>query len=67
MHYLHILSFAVAAASALAVDYQQPLGGQDPIDQDQYLIELSPGKTQWVSEDEKWELKRVSLQLHPAS
>lgn len=26
----------------------------------QYLIELAPGKTQWVTEEEKWELRRVS-------
>ena len=24
-----------------------------------YLIELSPGETAWVTEDEKWELRRV--------
>ena len=28
---------------------------------DQYLIETEPGKTQWVTEDEKWVLKRVSV------
>ncbi|TVY42394.1 Leucine aminopeptidase [Lachnellula occidentalis] len=27
-------------------------------DSDQYLVELAPGKTQWVTEDEKWELRR---------
>lgn len=25
-----------------------------------YHIEIAPGKTQWVTEDEKWELRRVS-------
>lgn len=29
-----------------------------------YHIELSPGETRWVTEDEKWELRRVSLHLH---
>ena len=24
-----------------------------------FLIELAPGKTAWVTEDEKWELRRV--------
>lgn len=28
---------------------------------EQYLIELSPGETTWVTEEEKWELRRVSL------
>jgi leucyl aminopeptidase len=26
-----------------------------------FLVELAPGKTQWVTEDEKWELRRVGL------
>ena len=29
-----------------------------------YHIELSPGETRWVTEDEKWELRRVSVN-HP--
>lgn len=33
---------------------------------EKYLIELSPGNTRWVTEDEKWALKRVSLPC-PAS
>lgn len=28
--------------------------------EEQFLIELTPGKTRWVSEEEKWELRRVS-------
>jgi leucyl aminopeptidase len=24
-----------------------------------FLVELAPGKTQWVTEDGKWELRRV--------
>ncbi|KAL3427297.1 peptidase family M28 [Phlyctema vagabunda] len=27
-------------------------------EEEQYLIELAPGKTQWVTEEEKWELRR---------
>jgi leucyl aminopeptidase len=30
------------------------------VDDRLYLIELAPGKTQWVTEEEKWELRRVS-------
>lgn len=33
---------------------------------EQYLIELEHGVTRWVTEDEKWELRRVSLALFPA-
>ena len=28
-------------------------------DQDLYLVELNPGETRWVAEDEKWALRRV--------
>ena len=28
-----------------------------------YHIELSPGETRWVTEEEKWELRRVSLSV----
>lgn len=35
----------------------QPLV-QDP---EKFLVELSPGDTKWVTEDQKWELRRVSL------
>lgn len=30
---------------------------------EKYLIELSPGNTRWVTEDEKWALRRVSRSL----
>jgi hypothetical protein len=30
-----------------------------------FLIETAPGRTQWVTEEEKWELRRVSL-IHVA-
>lgn len=29
-----------------------------------YHIELAPGDTRWVTEDEKWELRRVSGSIH---
>jgi leucyl aminopeptidase len=28
-------------------------------DTETYLIELAPGNTRWVTEEEKWELRRV--------
>jgi leucyl aminopeptidase len=30
------------------------------VEEQLYLIELAPGKTQWVTEEEKWELRRAS-------
>lgn len=29
----------------------------------EHLIELSPGETRWVTEEQKWELRRVSVPL----
>ena len=29
-------------------------------DEEQYLVELAPGQTQWVTEAQKWALRRVS-------
>lgn len=34
---------------------------QPPEDAQKYHIELAPGETRWVTEDEKWELRRVSF------
>jgi leucyl aminopeptidase len=31
------------------------------VDEEKYLIELKPGQQQWVTEEEKWELRRVRL------
>lgn len=66
MKYLIPLTLsAVSIASAFSIDsllhQQVPLENEKPISSEQYLIELSPGETRWVSEDEKWELLRVSL------
>ena len=29
------------------------------VEEDSYLIELSPGETKWIKEHEKWSLRRV--------
>lgn len=44
-----------AAASAPA--FASPLRQRS--DPQKFLVEFSPGKSQWVTEDEKWELKLV--------
>lgn len=31
---------------------------------EQYLIELAPGETKWVTDAEKWALRRVGLFQH---
>ncbi|KAK8185605.1 hypothetical protein BC567DRAFT_239894 [Phyllosticta citribraziliensis] len=57
------LSTFVAAATALVVvrDDQAPLQQLDQVER--YLVELSPGDTKWVTEDEKWELRRATNTL----
>lgn len=34
---------------------------QQDVLEDRYLIETEPGKTMWVAESQKWELRRVSI------
>ncbi len=60
---LSLYSATLATAAAYPNNAQAVL--QDPqqtvVESDQYLIELSPGVTRWVIEEEKWALRRVSL------
>lgn len=59
MKSLASLLTVVTAATALAT-VQSPLHDQDSLTvSDQYLIEIEPGNTRWVTEEEKWELRRV--------
>jgi bacterial leucyl aminopeptidase len=59
MKQFSVLTLAVASAAALSIGSRlQP--GQTVLDApEQFLVELSPGETRWITEDEKWELKRV--------
>lgn len=51
-----------ACATAATARFIEPFEA-DSIDlfptKEQFLIELAPGETRWVTEDEKWELRRV--------
>jgi leucyl aminopeptidase len=57
---LSTLALSAAIASARFVEKHE----QDQVvltglnEDERFLIELAPGKTQWVTEDEKWELRR---------
>ena len=56
-----------AVASARFVEQHeknQVVINSDVADSVRYLVELAPGKRQWVTEDEKWELRRVSDEHH---
>lgn len=56
--------YAVALAAALQHPKEQAVlqdlqaGG---VDTEEYLIELAPGETKWIKEDEKWELRREGV------
>ena len=55
-----LLAFFGLSTSVFALSISKPeqtILGND--DQDLYHVELSPGETRWVAEDEKWALRRV--------
>ena len=61
------LCTAAYAAAAFNPEHAQAVM-QEPqltiVEPDEYLIELSPGETRWVTENEKWELRKVSWHLY---
>jgi len=63
---LSTLALSAAIVNARFVEKHETdqvvLNGIDVAEPEQYLIELAPGKTQWVTEEEKWELRRVSFE-----
>lgn len=59
-----ILALLIPAISARFVEENEPnrvklYPDGVPADLERYLVELAPGETRWVTEDEKWELRRV--------
>jgi len=60
---LSLCTAALATAAAQPKDPQAVLQEQQPtiVEADEYLIELSPGETRWVTEEGKWELRRVCI------
>ncbi len=55
-----LLALSAAAVNARFVEkHETDQVVINAIEDERFLIELSPGKTQWVTEEEKWELRRV--------
>jgi hypothetical protein len=50
---------ALTTAFTIPPSHQASLGDQLSLSPELYLVELNPGETRWITEDEKWELKRV--------
>ncbi|KAM3078397.1 Leucine aminopeptidase 1 [Clarireedia jacksonii] len=58
---LSILALSASLASARFVEKHekdQVVLNTNYVSDERYLIELAPGKTRWVTEEEKWELRR---------
>lgn len=58
---LPVLALYGCAVSALSVGKPQQAALTEPqtVSPELYLIELSPGETRWITEDQKWELRRA--------
>ena len=50
---------ALGAATSVLATVPNHLQQAPLINKEKFLIELGPGETRWITEDEKWELKRV--------
>ena len=59
MKYAALLTASLAtSATALSIALPDQAVLQGSIEE-KYLVEFEPGETRWVTEDEKWELRRV--------
>lgn len=66
MKFQSLLALGVSApllASALYIPTpeQSVLHSQQAAASEQYLVEFGPGRTEWVTEDDKWELRRRGI------
>ncbi|MCJ1314852.1 Leucine aminopeptidase 1 [Xylographa vitiligo] len=57
------LATSATALSILRPEQQQAVFGSADANEEKYLIEFGPGDTRWVTEDDKWVLKREGLQF----
>lgn len=53
---------STTVAASIILPPQQAVLGADAAT-DRFLIELDPGETKWIVEDEKWKLRRVCALL----
>lgn len=49
----------VASAAAIAIPPSEQVPLQDDGSEETFLIESAPGQRQWVTEEQKWQLRRV--------
>ena len=61
MKYISLLAAVLATTStALSILRPDQTVLDNGSDVEKYLIEFGPGDTKWVTDDEKWALRRVS-------
>ncbi|MCJ1479436.1 Leucine aminopeptidase 1 [Lambiella insularis] len=59
-----LAAYLATATTALVItrpEQQQDVLGTTVPEQEKYLVEFGPGDTRWVTEDDKWALKRSGL------
>lgn len=59
-YFLLATLIAIGTARVVSNDVQEVLGTES----ERYLIELAPGETRWIAEDDKWALRRVGRIIH---
>ena len=57
---LLVLSAAAAVSAVSVRDGDQVVLYPEVEKSERFLIELAPGETRWVAEEDKWDLRRVS-------
>jgi bacterial leucyl aminopeptidase len=60
MKYVLLSALVATAVTGFSLPQQAALQDQAPVLEERFLIELKPGDTRWVTEDEKWVLRRVT-------
>lgn len=59
---ISLLALSATAINARFIEaHEQDQIAINNVEPEKYLIELAPGETRWVTEDEKWELRRVRI------
>lgn len=56
-----LLTLAIASAAAVSIGSRPEADQNVLVGQEQFLIELSPGETKWITEDQKWELRKAGI------
>lgn len=56
-----LLTLAIASAAAVSIGSRPQTDQNVLAGQEQFLVEFSPGETEWITEDQKWELRKAGI------